>query len=200
MLTQSSKRWSTCKIRQKRVIVFWNACWMCIGTRNVKKITRKDLFQSFMTLLSQGGRKLRSIFALLCKPLTREIALSIDLRRTERSGGIWCASPYLVHFLSVLSPKLICVTPIMPYLCLITITNVRATVGWRVKSENKKKIMKKQSKMVKNLHNCFNDLKKIICDNHMRSNASPIASGTCSGSQWELMSWKNDTKVQKIWL
>ena len=119
--------------------------------------------------------------------------------RTERSGGIWCASPYFVHFLSVLSPKLTCVTPIMPYLCLITITNVRATVGWRVKSENKKKIMKKQSKMVKNLHNCFNDLKKIICDNHMRSNASPIASGTCSGSQWALISWKNDTKVRKIW-
>ena len=32
--------------------------------------------------------------------------------------------------------------------------------------------------MVKNLHNCFNDMKMIICDNHMRSNASPIASGT----------------------
>ena len=27
--------------------------------------------------------------------------------------------------------------------------------------------MKKQSKMVKNLHNCFNDLKKIIYDNHI---------------------------------
>ena len=46
-----------------------------------KEFTRKNLFQSFMTLLSQKrARKLRSTFALLCKPLTREIALSIDLR------------------------------------------------------------------------------------------------------------------------
>ena len=69
--------------------------------------------------------------------------------RTEKSGGIWCASPYLVHFLSVISPKLICVTPIMPYLCLIIITNVRATVGWRVKSENKKKWWKNGQKRSK---------------------------------------------------
>ena len=57
--------------------VFLNACWMYIGSKNVKKY----LLSSFTTFLSQeSARKFRSAFALLCKLLTREIALSIDLR------------------------------------------------------------------------------------------------------------------------
>ena len=73
------------------------------------------------------------------------------LRFTERSHVICSASTHISYILFWCH----CAN------CLITM-NVYDTVGWRAMLENWEKFMKKRSILIKNVHNYFNDLKRLV--------------------------------------
>ena len=82
------------------------------------------------------------------------------LRFTERSHVICSASPHISYIFFWCH----CAN------CLITM-NVYDAVGWRAMSENWEKLMKKRSIWVKNVHNYFNDLKRLVSKSLTRSSA-----------------------------